>query len=450
MSIVINIALGLIGLGVVVFFHELGHFLAARLVKINVEAFSIGWGNPVLKKKIGSVEYRIGMFPVGGYCKMQGETNYSEAWENMRDGKTAEKGSYLAASPWRRIVVSAGGPLFNLVLAVILLSVIWGAGFEINTVGNKIILASEISNTETFPADIAGIKTGDLIKSINGQEITYYHEIQEIVALNPNKNIVITVERDGQEQSMNVTPFLDKATGAGRVGIYSWIDAVIDTVAEDSPAQRAGLRTGDRIISANGIAVHNSEDFRAIRIQNVGTLLIEYERGGQRGEALFSAAEAEGELGFSWEIIRYRTPNLSFPAAIAKGIRESYRTLAVSVTSLRLLFMGIDLTQAVSGPVRITYMMGDVATQGFEQGVGTGLRSIANFIALISIALCVMNMLPLPMLDGGMIILFLVEMIRRKPIPPKAISVFNACGMAIILCLMVLALFGDIMFFVRS
>ena len=450
MSTVINIALGLIGLGIVVFFHELGHFLAAKLVKINVEAFSIGWGNPVLKKKIGSVEYRIGMFPVGGYCKMQGETNYSEAWENMRDGKTAEKGSYLAASPWRRIVVSAGGPLFNLVLAVILLSVIWGAGFEINTVGNKIILASEISNTETFPADIAGIKTGDLIKSINGQEITYYHEIQEIVALNPNKNIVITVERDGQEQLMNVTPFLDKATGAGRVGIYSWIDAVIDTVAEGSPAQRAGLRTGDRIISANGIAVHNSEDFRAIRIQNGGTLLIEYERGGQRGEALFSAAEAEGELGFSWEIIRYRTPNLSFPAAIAKGIRESYRTLAVSVTSLRLLFMGIDLTQAVSGPVRITYMMGDVATQGFEQGLGTGLRSIANFIALISIALCVMNMLPLPMLDGGMIILFLVEMIRRKPIPPKAISVFNACGMAIILCLMVLALFGDIMFFVRS
>jgi len=450
MSIVINILLGLIGLGIVVFFHELGHFLAARLVKINVEAFSIGWGNPILKKKIGSVEYRLGMFPVGGYCKMQGETNYSEAWENMRDGKTAEKGSYLAASPWRRIVVSIGGPLFNLVLAVILLSIIWGAGFEINTVGNKIILASEISEGEVFPADIAGMKTGDLIKKINGQDITYYHEIQEIIALNPNKDIIVTVERDGYEKALNVTPALDKSSGAGRVGIYSWIDTVIDTVAAGSPAQRAGLKKGDRIISVNGEAVYNSEDFRAARIRNEGDLIIEYERDGQRGEAYFNKADIGGELGFSWEIISYRTPDLSFPAAIVKGIRESYRTLTVSITSLRLLFMGIDLTQAVSGPVRITYMMGDVATQGFEQGVGTGFRSIANFIALISIALCVMNMLPLPMLDGGMIILFLVEMIRRKPIPPKAISVFNACGMAIILCLMVLALFGDIMFFVRS
>jgi len=111
--------------------------------------------------------------------------------------------------------------------------------------------------------------------------------------------------------------------------------------------------------------------------------------------------------------------------------------------------MGIDLTQAVSGPVRITYMMGDVATQGFSQSFGTGLRSIVNFVALISIALCVMNMLPLPILDGGMIILFLVEMIRRKPIPPKAVEIFQTCGMVIIFGLMALALFGDILFFVR-
>jgi len=109
--------------------------------------------------------------------------------------------------------------------------------------------------------------------------------------------------------------------------------------------------------------------------------------------------------------------------------------------------MGIDLTKAVSGPVRITYMMGDVATSGFGQGFGIGLRSIVSFIALISIALCVMNLLPLPVLDGGMMILFFVEMIRRKPIPPKAIAVFQTCGMVIIFALMIFALFGDVMFF---
>jgi len=461
--IAINILLGLFGLGVVVFFHELGHFLAARLMGINVEAFSLGWGNPILKKKIGSVEYRLGMFPVGGYCKMQGENDYNAAWENMQKGIQPEKGSYLAASPQARMLVCFGGPFFNLILAVILLSIIWGVGFEITTVGNRIILASETSRAETsgdfeqrqiFPADIAGLQTGDRIIEINGKEISYYHEIQEMIALNPEKNIPITVERDRKLTNLIVTPALEKSTGAGRIGVYFWIDPKIESVNEGSPAYIAGLKAGDIITSANGNVIRNSEDFRAVRASNPQSMIIEYMRQNFPGQAEIFMLDQNGEqiseLGFTWETIRYRTPNLSAPAAIAKGVQEGWKTLTVSVKSLGLLFRGIDLTQAVSGPVRITYMMGDIATQGFGQSVGTGLRSFANFIALISVALCVMNLLPLPILDGGMIILFFVEMIRRKPIPPKAVSVFNACGMAIIGCLMVFALFGDIMFFVRG
>jgi len=447
--IIINIILGLFGLGIVVFFHELGHFLAARLVGINVEAFSIGWGKPILKKKIGFTEYRLGMFPVGGYCKMQGDSDYNnEAYVNLSKGIVPEKGSYHAASPAARILVSFGGPFFNLVLAVILFSFLWGVGFEINTVGNRIVLASEVTE-EAFPADIAGFQTGDRIINIDGRDISYYHEIQENITLNPNKLLPIIVERDGRELQLNVTPSLDRSSGAGRIGVYFWIDPVIDTVTEGSPAFNAGLRKGDRIVSANGIPLLNSIDLMKIRSSYPDELILEYERYGIRSQVQFNRDEIEDELGFSWETISYRTPNLSFPAAIIKGIQESYRTLAVSITSLRLLFMGIDLTQAVSGPVRITYMMGDIATQGFGQDIGTGFRSIANFLALISIALCVMNLLPLPILDGGMIILFLVEMIRGKPTPPKAVAVFQVCGIVIIFSLMILALFGDIMFFVR-
>ena len=131
--LIVQIALGLVGLGIVVFFHELGHFLAARLVGINVEAFSIGWGNPILKKKIGTVEYRLGMFPLGGYCKMQGDSDYNnEAYLNIQKGIKPEKGSYHAATPLARILVCFGGPFFNLVFAILLLSVLWGIGFEIN------------------------------------------------------------------------------------------------------------------------------------------------------------------------------------------------------------------------------------------------------------------------------------------------------------------------------
>jgi regulator of sigma E protease len=449
--LIIKIVIGLFGLGIVVIIHELGHFLAARLVKIDVEAFSIGWGNPIIKKKVGAVEYRIGMFPVGGYCKMKGETDYKEAWDNMNRGIMPEKGSYLAASPASRILVCFAGPFFNLIFACLLLSMIWGSGVEINTLGNKIILSSEVIPGEAAnPADIAGFKTGDRIVEIDGKEVAYFHEIREKFALNPNKQIPVVVERDGRLQALDVTPFLDKSTGAGRIGITFWADPIVDTVKEGSPAERAGLARGDKIISVNGEPLKNSMDFVKIRQDESEKLVVEYDRGGITKETEFSSEDLKGELGFSWEIINYRTPKLSVPAAIAKGIKESYRTLVISVTSLRLLFMGIDLTQAVSGPVRITYMMGDMATQGFEQGVGTGLRSFAEFVAIISIALCIMNLLPLPIVDGGMIILFLVEWIRKKPAHPKAISIFQTCGMVIIGCLMFFALFGDIKYFVQK
>jgi len=462
--ILIKILIGLFGLGIVVFVHELGHFLAARLVKIDVEAFSIGWGKPILKKKIGEVEYRLGMFPIGGYCKMKGNSDYGtddykEAWENMKNGIKPDKSTFLGASPLSRIVVSFGGPFFNLVFAVLLLSIIWGVGFEVNTMSNRIILASEMDG-QTFPADEAGLKTGDRIIEIAGKKISYYHELQENIALNAEKKLPIVVERNGEILSLEVTPSLDKSSGAGKIGVYFWTDPVIKNVREGSPSQRAGLEDGDIITSANGVPLRNSIDLvKLTGLSNgaghnedafSGELVLEYERNGERKQARFSREEYENDLGFSWSYINYRTPNLSFPQAIAKGAKEGYKTLAVSVKSLRLLFKGIDLTQAVSGPVRLTYLMGDIAASGFGQSVSSGLRSFADFIALISVALCVMNLLPLPLLDGGMIILFLIEFIRRKPAHPKAITIFQYSGMVIIFALMILAVFGDILFFVRQ
>jgi len=369
--LIVKILLGIFGLGVVVFFHELGHFLAARLVGINVEAFSIGWGKPILKKKIGSCEYRLGIFPLGGYCKMQGDSDYNnEAYEKLAQGIKPEEGSYHAASPAARILVCFAGPFFNLVLAVILLSFIWGIGFEINTFENKIKLLSEVNPGEVYPADIAGLKSGDRIIKIKKKNISYYYEIQRSIGTKAKKEFPVTIERDGEIMQLNLSPLMDEDSGRGIIGI----------------------------------------------------------------------------LPYNEEIISFRTPKLSIPGAVAKGVQDCYETLLDSITTLPLLFKGINLTKAVSGPVRITYMMGDFATQGFSRSIGAGFYILVNFISLISIALCVMNLLPLPILDGGMIILFTVELIRRKPIPPKAVAVFQTCGMVIIFSLLIFALYGDIMY----
>ena len=450
--LLLKIVLGLFGLGIVVFVHELGHFLGARLCGIGVEAFSLGWGKPLLKKKIGAVEYRLGMFPLGGYCKMKGESDYGQIWENHQKGVTPEPGSFFAARPWRRIVVSFFGPLFNVIFAVIVLSFVWGFGFPVQTLGNKIILASELYPDEHYPADDAGFKTGDRIVKIGSRDISYYHEIQELIATAPEKTLLVTVDRDGAKLGLSVKPSLDKSTATGKIGIISWVEPVLDAVKEGKPAALAGLASGDRINRVNGVQIPHSVAFSKIMEGKPDALFIEYERDGENFQTtLYPLYPEEGpaDLGIGWAFTQYRSPALSPFKALAKGVSESWNTMVVSVKSLKLLFKGIDLTKAVSGPIRITYMMGDIATEGFGQSVATGLRSMANFLALISIALCVMNLLPLPILDGGMIILFVIEAIRRKPIHPKAAAAFQTVGVVIIFSLMVLAVFGDILYLAK-
>jgi regulator of sigma E protease len=449
---IIKILLGLVGLGVVVFVHELGHFLAARLTGIEVEAFSIGWGKPLLKKKIGAVEYRLGMFPIGGYCKMRGENEFQEAYEQKAPAIPQVKGSFYGTSPFRRIIVSFAGPFFNLLFAALVLSIIWGLGFEVNTLDNRIVLASDINPGERHPADEAGLRTGDRIVEIAGRPVENYHDIQENIAANPEKTLTLKAEREGEIHDLRVRPSLDKSTGAGKIGVYFWTDPVISAVSGGSPGAIAGLRAGDRILRINGRDFPYTVAFFDIIRDQPPVLSLEFERDGQIRSADLILSYAENgavNTGLEYQTIQYHTPRLPPWSALIKGVEETWKTFVLSLQSLALLFRGIDLTQAVSGPVRITYMAGDIAAEGFGRGFGTGLISMTNFLALISIALCVMNLLPLPVLDGGMILLFIVEIIKGHPLRPKTIYVFQTIGVVLIFGLMLFAVFGDILFLTR-
>jgi regulator of sigma E protease len=433
----------------VVFIHELGHFIAARLMGIKVEAFSIGWGKPILKKKIGEVEYRLGLFPVGGYCKMKGHSDYPEAVNKDEPPPVPEEGSFFAAHPFRRIVACLGGPVFNMLFAVLVLSVIWGTGFEVNTLSNRIVLVSDITPGAVNPADEAGLQTGDWIVEIRGRPTETFNDIQGIIAVHPEETMPITVQRNGQTIDFSVTPALDRNTGAGRIGIFFWTDPVIEQVIEGGAAEIAGLQSGDRILTANGVELPHTMTLINVLADRPSTLEVEFERAGEILTATLLPIYTEtgaANLGIAWEAVRYQNPPLPLHIAVARGASETWRIFTISVRSLSLLFRGVDLTRAVSGPVRITNMVGEVAQQGFSESFIAGIRDMVNFLALISIALGIMNLLPLPVLDGGMIILYLVESIRRKPPHPRFVSAFQMVGVVLIAGLMFFALFGDILY----
>ncbi|GHV86543.1 zinc metalloprotease [Spirochaetia bacterium] len=451
-QVIIKVILGLIGLGIVVFVHELGHFIAARLAGIEVEAFSIGWGKAILKKKIGAVEYRLGIFPIGGYCKMRGENEFHEAWES----KNPDPKTFLGAKPWKRIGVAFAGPFFNFIFAIIVLSVIWGRGIEINTLENRIVLLADIDG-KTYPSDQGGLRTGDRIISIDGKEIANFRDIQENIAFNADTDIPVTVLRNGETVNLTIHSSLDK-TGAGKIGVYHWTEPVVQSLRSGSPAEKAGLKPGDRITGVHTTGDEVSREIlytvaflRVFAAEKPPDFFLDFERNGKSETTELSGVEYPGgfpDLGIEYPSLQFKTPALSPFNALATGSGEAAKIFAVSVKGLGLLFKkDIDLTQAVSGPARITYMVGEIAVGGFEESVGTGFSTALNFLALISIALCLMNLLPLPILDGGMIILFLVEMIRQRPLHPRAVSVFQTAGMVIIFSLMIFAVFNDIVFF---
>jgi regulator of sigma E protease len=444
------IAIAVVSLGIVVFVHELGHFLAAKATGVGVEVFSLGWGPKLAGVRWRDTEYRLSWLPLGGYCRFKGDEGLRRALEQNLERMPREEGSFYSASAWRRIVVVAAGPVASLLAAFLVFACIGWIGFPIYSADNRIVLATDYTLDEFAsppPATAAGLATGDRITAIDGKPVQYFQQIVEAVASSAERTLSFQVERDGRSFETLLTIALDRSSGSGRIGVYSWIDPVVQTAAPGKAAALAGLAPGDRIVRAGPRAVRHVIDIQAALTERPSTLPIAFERDGAVHEAVLVLEYSGGQsnLGLSFADREYHSPRLSLPTALVRAADETWQTVVLTVRGLGLLFRGINLREAVTGPVGIIGLIGATAQSGFSRSFGYGMLSTFELLAFLSVTLFLMNLLPLPALDGGQIVFSIAEMIRGRAVKPRVIWRVQLIGFSFLVVLFLVLTFNDVL-----
>ncbi|MEM5948187.1 RIP metalloprotease RseP [Spirochaetia bacterium 38H-sp] len=446
---ILKILSGLIfGLSIVVFFHELGHYIAARLAGIKVEAFSIGFGPALFSFKRKGTIYKISLLPLGGYCKLKGETAFQEALEKNLNSIPREPQSFFSASPLKRIAVSLAGPMGNIIFAFIIVTLLWTIGFTVYAPPAKIVLESDypLLKQETYPATEAGMQSGDLIKKINNVNIENFRDILEIIPTSGGKNLKITIERDGEEKELFVKPIKNPNTGTYRIGVYPWIEPVIDYVEKNSSADIAGLMQGDRILAINDTKINNTMELNYYITQNrPSKIKLTLLRNNYKKDITLVPIyyDQEVKLGIGFRLEQYRQYTKNPLEAVKKAFLEIGTILKQNIIGLSTLFSPAA-KNTVAGPISISYYMGDMLSQGISGKNKAGLSPFIELLAIISIALGIMNLLPIPIMDGGQILIFFIEWIKRKPLHPKTMYRYQITGAFIALILFIIVLSLDL------
>lgn len=440
LNTIIVIIAGLFGLGIVVFLHELGHLIAAKLAGITVEAFSIGWGKPLLRKKWKGTEYRISMIPIGGYCKMKGDEVFKKAIEEKAEHFEKVEGSIYSASAGKRIFTYFSGPLMNIITAILFFTVMFLTGSIEHTGSNKIIVPSEYETAADSPAEKAGLKSGDIISAINNIEVNDFIDISEEIIKNGKTRQLYTVLRGVETLNIYITP--NENT---KIGITRWVDPVITSVIRKSPAYHAGLMEDDTITAVNGSAIQNEFELGSLIYPGAGVYTIDYLRDGQPYKTEIHLTEKDQYVGFFLTYTKRRIKIGNFFTAVSYSIKEFTNTISLFFNTMGKLFTGqIKLSDAIGSPLRLIPEIGTQVKSSFEDGLGYGISDFLRILGLLSILLGITNLLPIPALDGGMILFNAVHFIAAKPLKPKIFYRYNLFGFLIIFAIMIFAIINDI------
>ncbi len=416
----------LVLIGVLIWFHELGHFLMAKLFGVKVEIFSIGFGPVLVSKKLGETEYRISAIPLGGFVKLYGEEDQIE-----------DPRSFSSKANWQKILIAFGGPLFNFILAILLFALLAFVGREVpKYIYEKPVVGHVIENSL---AQKLGIKEGDVIQSINAKRVETWKDVERAFFENIlSKEWRVEVLRDGKPLSLYAQASVEKSSG---FGAEPFLPPIVGFVVKDSPAFQVGIMQGDRILKVNGREVKGWYQFVSYVRESEGkpiSLTIE-RQGTVLEKTLIPTMDPNRKvpvigIGPYVEMVKVEKP---LNKSILEGIDRTYQLSLLSLKALWQLITGGLSPKTLGGPIAIAQMAGESAQQGILPFIG--------MMAFISVQLAIFNLIPLPVLDGGLILLFLIESIRRKPLSPKFKEAWVRMGYAIIIALASFVIINDIL-----
>ncbi|MBF0491559.1 MAG: RIP metalloprotease RseP [Deltaproteobacteria bacterium] len=430
----------LVGLGLLIFIHELGHFLVAKWAGIRVEQFSLGFGPKLFGFKRGETEYKISILPLGGYVKMSGEEPEEEKIKPLDDPR-----SFAAQPLWKRVLVVLAGPTMNLFLALLLMPLVFMVGHqEPSYLHQESVL---IGVKKDSPADKIGMMKGDKIIEIEGKPIQHWLEVMKTVKKNPNGSLELKVLRGSEIKSFQVKLDADKDNLVGIFGIepplFIVFPPIIAEVAPNSPALRAGLEANDRILSVNGTPINSWDEMSDLLTASQGknTQLEVLRNAEKKNLAIAPTYDSDNKkwiLGVVKKIPEgsYIQVKYSFAEALENGIEEYNGLLGLTFKVLKKLFSFKLSYRALGGPVQIA--------QATAQAAKSGFGDFLYFISYLSIQLGVMNLLPIPVLDGGHLFFMLFEVARGKALSIKTRMIAMQVGMALLFSLMILVTINDL------
>ncbi|MEA2570892.1 MAG: regulator of sigma protease [Acidobacteriota bacterium] len=427
-------------LGFLIFAHESGHFFAAKFFGVRVLVYSFGFGKRIAGFRRGDTDYRLSLIPLGGYVRMAGDMPEDQATltspaDGVDAAPTGAPDEFLSKPKWQRFIILFAGPFMNLVIAVAFLAGISMYGTQTPIIGPVIGTVSP-----NKPAARAGLLPGDRIVRINGEAINEFDDLRLVISMHGGSLLHIDYVRNGVVRTTTLTPEKEESDygPVGRAGVRPFVPVLVGEVRPATPAAAAGLRTGDLIVGMNGKPISQLDDLVPI-LQNAkgAPLALDVKRGETRFRTTLGAVKGlDPNDAFRGFDLPMKKTKLSLFPAIKDSVEQNVKMLKYTFITIGRLFRAEGSVKELSGPLSIARISGEMLRRG-------AMETIA-LMAMISLQLGFMNLLPIPVLDGGHIMVLLVEGIARRDLSLRVKERIQQVGFAALAALMIVVMYNDV------